>query len=67
MGILQQKKMYESQREQLAQRTFSMESVALAAENVQSTMAIVAAIKDVNKKMPNADAIEVGRRSHSDK
>ncbi|KAI6003667.1 Snf7-domain-containing protein [Pisolithus albus] len=51
LRVLQQKKMYESQMNQLAQQTFNMESAALATENLRNTMATVDAMKTANKEL----------------
>ncbi|KAF9226665.1 hypothetical protein BS17DRAFT_495843 [Gyrodon lividus] len=51
LRVLRQKKMYESQLDQLAQQTFNMESAAIATENLRNTMATVEAMKLANKEM----------------
>ena len=51
LRTLKQKKMYESQMEQLMQQTFNMESAALATENIRNTMATVDAMQIANKEM----------------
>jgi len=51
LRTLKQKKMYESQMEQLMQQTFNMESAALATENLRNTMATVDAMQIANKEM----------------
>ncbi|KAI6047501.1 Snf7 family [Pisolithus marmoratus] len=51
LRVLQQKKMYESQINQLSQQTFNMESAALATENLRNTMATVDAMKTANKEL----------------
>ncbi|KAI4526589.1 vacuolar protein sorting-associated protein 60 [Schizophyllum commune Tattone D] len=51
LRTLKQKRMYESQLEQLTQQTFNMESAALTTENLRNTMATVDAMKMANKEM----------------
>ena len=51
LRTLKQKRMYESQLEQLTQHTFNMESAALTTENLRNTMATVDAMKMANKEM----------------
>lgn len=51
LRVLQQKKLYEGQLNQLQQQTFNMESAALATDNLRNTMATVDAMKLANKEM----------------
>ncbi|KAJ1728322.1 Vacuolar protein-sorting-associated protein 60 [Coemansia biformis] len=51
LRVLQQKKMYENQREQLMQQSFNMESAVFASENVKNTMTTLQAMQDANKAM----------------
>ncbi|KAJ2228074.1 Vacuolar protein-sorting-associated protein 60 [Coemansia sp. RSA 1286] len=51
LRVLQQKKMYESQRDQLMQQSFNMESTVFATENVKNTLSSVQAMQDANKAM----------------
>ncbi|KAG1752569.1 Snf7 family [Suillus paluster] len=51
MRVLQQKKLYEGQLNQLQQQTFNMESAALTTDNLRNTMATVDAMKLANKEM----------------
>jgi len=51
LRVLQQKRMYEGQLNQLAQQTFNMESAALTTENLRNTMATVEAMKMANKEI----------------
>ncbi|KAJ1719312.1 Vacuolar protein-sorting-associated protein 60 [Coemansia erecta] len=51
LRVLQQKKMYESQRDQLMQQSFNMESTVFATENIRNTMSSVQAMQDANKAM----------------
>jgi charged multivesicular body protein 5 len=51
LRTLKQKKLYESQMEQLQQQTFNMESAALATDNLRNTMATVDAMQLANKEM----------------
>lgn len=51
LRVLQQKKMYESQRDQLMQQSFNMESAVFSAENVKNTMSTLQAMQDSNKAM----------------
>ena len=68
LRTLKQKRMYESQLEQLTQQTFNMESAALATENLRNTMATVDAMKQANKELRkqygkiDIDKIEVRSR-----
>lgn len=51
LRVLQQKKLYEGQLNQLQQQTFNMESAALTTDNLRNTMATVDAMKMANKEM----------------
>ncbi|KAJ1658864.1 Vacuolar protein-sorting-associated protein 60 [Coemansia sp. RSA 25] len=51
LRVLQQKKMYEAQRDQLMQQSFNMESAVLATENIKNTMTTMQAMQDANKAM----------------
>ncbi|KAJ2476769.1 Vacuolar protein-sorting-associated protein 60 [Coemansia sp. RSA 2320] len=51
LRVLQQKKMYEAQREQLMQQSFNMESAVFATENIKNTMSTMQAMQDANKSM----------------
>ncbi|KAJ2722430.1 Vacuolar protein-sorting-associated protein 60 [Coemansia sp. Benny D115] len=51
LRTLQQKKMYESQRDQLMQQSFNMESAVFATENIKNTMSTMQAMQDANKAM----------------
>ncbi|KAI9139335.1 Snf7 family [Paraphysoderma sedebokerense] len=51
MRILKQKKLYESQRDQLMQQSFNMEQTNFATENLKNTVTTVDAMKMANKEM----------------
>ncbi|KAJ2385705.1 Vacuolar protein-sorting-associated protein 60, partial [Coemansia sp. RSA 2559] len=51
LRVLQQKKMYEDQRDQLIQQSFNMESAMFATENIKNTMSTMQAMQDSNKQM----------------
>jgi charged multivesicular body protein 5 len=51
MRILQQKKLYEGQRDQLMQQSFSMEQAAMVTENLKNTMVTVDAMKETNRQL----------------
>ncbi|KAJ9109979.1 hypothetical protein QFC20_003179 [Naganishia adeliensis] len=51
LRVLQQKKMYQAQLDQLTQQTFNMEQTAMVTENLKNTMATVDAMKMANKEM----------------
>lgn len=51
MAVLKQKKMYEAQRDSLAQQNFNMEQAALTTDNLRNTMATVDAMRVANKEM----------------
>ncbi|KAJ1801234.1 Vacuolar protein-sorting-associated protein 60 [Coemansia sp. RSA 2399] len=51
LRVLQQKKMYEAQRDQLMQQSFNMESAVFATENIKNTMSTMQAMQDSNKEM----------------
>lgn len=69
MRILKERKLYESQREQLQQQSFNMEQAAFTTENLKNVMTTVDAMKTANQTMKqqykkvNLDKIEVcGRK-----
>jgi len=49
--VLQQKKVYEAQIASLTQQNFNMESAAMTAENLRSTVVTVEAMKNANKQL----------------
>ncbi len=49
LRVLQQKKMYEGQRDQIMQQTFTMEQASLAQDNMKNTMVMVDAMKTTNQ------------------
>lgn len=49
--VLRQKRMYESQLEQLSQQSFNMEQSMMATENMRNTMTTVDAIQQANREM----------------
>ncbi|KAH9971342.1 vacuolar protein sorting-associated protein 60 [Lactifluus volemus] len=51
LRTLKQKRMYESQLEQLTQQTFNIESTALATENLRNTMVTLDAMKQANTEL----------------
>lgn len=51
LGVLKQKRMYETQLQTLQQQTFNMESAAMTTENLRNTMATVDAMKTANTEM----------------
>jgi len=51
MKILQQKRMYENQRDQLMQQSFNMEQASFVTENLKNTMVTVDVMKQANKEM----------------
>ncbi|KAJ1858211.1 Vacuolar protein-sorting-associated protein 60 [Coemansia sp. RSA 1822] len=51
LKVLQQKKQYEAQRDQLMQQSFNMESAVFAMDNVKNTMSTMQAMQDANKAM----------------
>jgi len=51
MKILQQRKMYEGQRDQLQSSNWSMEQAAMTTENLRNVMTTVDAMKSANKEM----------------
>ncbi|KAH6563590.1 hypothetical protein BASA50_001627 [Batrachochytrium salamandrivorans] len=51
MRVLKQRKLYEGQRDQIAQQTFNMEQAAMATENLKSTMVTVDAMQSANKEL----------------
>ncbi|CAH7670728.1 Snf7 family [Phakopsora pachyrhizi] len=62
MRVLKQKKLYESQLEQLQQQTFNMEQAIMTTENLRNTMATVDAMKQANKEMTKQySKIDIGK------
>lgn len=65
MRILKERKLYESQREQLQQQSFNMEQASFTTENLKNVMTTVDAMKTANTVMKqqykkvNLDKIEV--------
>ncbi|KAJ1835479.1 Vacuolar protein-sorting-associated protein 60 [Coemansia sp. RSA 2711] len=51
LKVLQQKKQYEAQRDQLMQQSFNMESAVFAMDNIKNTMTTMQAMQDANKAM----------------
>ena len=51
MKVLQQRKMYEGQRDQLQSSSWSMEQAAMTTENLRNVMTTVDAMKSANKEM----------------
>ncbi|KAJ8609520.1 hypothetical protein MRB53_039078 [Persea americana] len=51
IGVLRQKKLYESQLDQLTQQSFNMEQANLTTENMRNTMTTVTAMTSANKAM----------------
>ncbi|WFD05568.1 hypothetical protein MVES1_000898 [Malassezia vespertilionis] len=51
MRILRQKRLYESQMEQLYQQSFNMEQSMMTTENLRNTMATVDAMQHANKDL----------------
>lgn len=51
IGVLRQKKLYESQLDQLSQQSFNMEQANLTTENIRNTMTTVTAMTAANKAM----------------
>jgi len=51
MKVLQQRKIYEGQRDQLQASTWSMEQAAMTTENLKNVMTTVDAMKSANKEM----------------
>jgi charged multivesicular body protein 5 len=51
MKVLQQRKMYEGQRDQLQSSSWSMEQAVMTTENLRNTMTTVDAMKSANKEM----------------
>jgi charged multivesicular body protein 5 len=64
LKILQRRKMYEGQRDQLSQQSWNMEQASLMQSNLQNTMTTVDAMKTTNKQLKqqygkiNIDKIE---------
>lgn len=64
IGVLRQKKLYESQLDQLNQQSFNMEQANLTTENMRNTMTTVTAMQAANKTLKkeygkiNIDKIE---------
>jgi charged multivesicular body protein 5 len=51
MKVLQQRKMYDGQRDQLQSSSWSMEQAVMTTENLRNTMTTVDAMKSANKEM----------------
>jgi Snf7 len=51
MKVLQQRKMYEGQRDQLQSSSWSMEQAAMTTDNLRNVMTTVDAMKSANKEM----------------
>lgn len=51
MKVLQQRKMYEGQRDQLQSSSWSMEQAAMTTENLRNVMTTVDAMKSANKEL----------------
>lgn len=51
LRVLKQKRMYESQIEQLTQQSFNMEQSMMTTENLRNTMATVDAMQQANKEL----------------
>ncbi|KAI9888589.1 MAG: hypothetical protein M1814_006636 [Vezdaea aestivalis] len=51
MKVLQRRKLYESQRDQLSQQSWNMEQASLLQTNLQNTMTTVDALKQSNKAL----------------
>jgi charged multivesicular body protein 5 len=51
MKVLQQRKMYEGQRDQLQSSSWSMEQAVMTTENLRNTMTTVDAMKSANKEI----------------
>src|SRR5262245_30704290 len=51
LKVLQQRKMYEGQRDQLQSSSWSMEQAAMTTENLRNVMTTVDAMKSANKEM----------------
>jgi charged multivesicular body protein 5 len=64
LKILQQKKLYESQNDQLMKQSFTMTNVAMTTDNLKNTIVTVDAMKSAKKEMQktfkkiNIDKIE---------
>ncbi|KAI5788872.1 Snf7-domain-containing protein [Peziza echinospora] len=64
LKILQQRKLYESQREQLQQQSWNMEQAGMMQDNLKNVMVTVDALKSTNKELKkqygkiNIDKIE---------
>ena len=64
LKVLQRRKMYEGQRDQLSQQSWNMEQASLMQSNLQNTMTTVDAMKTTNKQLKkqygkiNIDKIE---------
>jgi charged multivesicular body protein 5 len=64
LRVLQQKKMYEGQRDQLQQQVFNMEQASMTTDNLKHTATTVEALKATNKQLKqqyksfNIDKIE---------
>ncbi|KAG8904029.1 hypothetical protein FRB99_002371 [Tulasnella sp. 403] len=51
LGVLKQKRLYETQVQQLQQQSFNMESAAMTTDNLRNTMATLDAMKTANTEM----------------
>ena len=51
MKVLQQRKMYEGQRDQLQSSSWSMEQAAMTTENLRNVMTTMDAMKSANKEL----------------
>ena len=51
LRILKQKRMYESQRDQIQQQSFNMEQANIVADNIKNTIVTVDAMKTANKQL----------------
>lgn len=51
LKVLQQRKMYESQRDQLQQQSWNMEQAGMMQDNLKNTMITVDAMKTTNKEL----------------
>jgi len=49
--VLQQKRLYEGQRDQLMQQSFNMEQTTFVTENLKNTLLTVDVMKQSNKEM----------------
>jgi len=54
MRVLKQKKMYESQRDQMSQQVFNMEQTSWATQSLKDTVVTVEAMQSANKELKKA-------------